>query len=120
MNCPKLKEGIKAMAAQEIKPPRCKCGAWSELHAGRDGFTVKCPSCGRTGKLQDTAEYAIGAFLSTMYATENECFIGCLLSELPFELSDEAIDSLRQAAETHSLNDLQHIAREEIRRHKES
>ena len=104
------------MAAQEIKPPRCKCGAWSELHEERNGFIVKCPSCGTTSEEHSTSEYAIGAFLSKLYKTPLECFIGCLISELSFELPDETCKALWKAAETHDLDALQEIAREEIRK----
>ena len=105
------------MAAQEIKPPRCKCGAWSELTVTPTGwYVVKCSSCGRTGEVESTSEYAMGSFLSTMYATPLECFIGCLISELAFELPDETTKALWKAAETHDLDALQEIAREEIRK----
>ena len=75
------------MAAQEIKLPRCKCGAWSELTITQNGWhVVKCPSCGTTSEEQSSSEYAIGAFLSKLYKTPLECFIGCLISELSFTL----------------------------------
>ena len=49
-----------------------------------------------------------------MYATPLECFIGCLISELSFELPDETRKALWKAAETRDLDTLQEIAREEI------
>ena len=105
------------MEAQEIKPPRCKCGAWSELTVTHNGwYIVKCPSCGTTGEVESAPEYAIGAFLSKLYKAPLECFIGCMLSELSFTLPDETCKALRKAAETRDLDALQEIAREEIRK----
>ena len=103
------------MAAQEIKPPRCKCGAWSELTVTHNGwYIVKCPSCGTAGEVESTSEYAIGSFLAKMYKTPLACFIGCLAHELKQFSNEEVVREVIEAANSNDYEAVMRIAKAEL------
>lgn len=109
------------MAAQEIKPPRCKCGAWSELTVTHNGwYIVKCPSCGIAGEVESTSEYAIGSFLTKIYKTPLACFIGSLAPSLEQLSNEEVVREVIEAANSNDYEAVMCIAKAELDKLNES
>lgn len=103
------------MEVQEIKPPRCKCGAWSELTVTDNGwYIVKCPSCGTTSEEQATLEDAVGSFLAKIYKTPLACFIGCFVSELKQVYYDDVIIKVMDAANNNDYATVSNLIKDEL------